>query len=689
MQFSDLATVSLENAWCFSMSLCINPTCTQPDHPGNDNHRFCQTCGSELVLLGRYRVMRLISDKSGFGKLYEAYERSTPKILKVLKEAYGRDLKIVELFQQEAVVLGRLKHPGIPQIDEPGYFQFWPRQQSDPLHCIVMEKIDGPNLMEWMQQQGNHAISEKQALKWLRQLAEVLHLVHQQNYFHRDIKPQNIMLRSSGQLVLIDFGAAREMTQTYLARISGAGYVTRISSAGYTPPEQEKGQALPQSDFYAIGRTFVYLLTGQHLLDDGVYDALTTECRWRYQADHVSAPLADFLDRLMAYRPVDRPRNTQELLEALDEVEQKIRQPAIAPLVRDTRLQSPSAPQLHPLQWPKSWYWFGGAALLTMAIGVAGYSLWQWQTSFHRPAPVEQMIVSKRRLTGHTSFVNTLLFSPDGQFLISGGADKQIKIWNLTTGQAVRTLSGHKSFINSLAISPDGQTLASGGADKQINIWNLTTGQLVRSIPFTNYVNALAFSPDGSTLAGASADRTLRLWQVKTGQLLRTFKGHSSFVNALAISPDGKVMASASADKTVKLWDVATGQLLHTLTGHTSFVNAVVISPDGQTVASGSADQTIRIWDMTTGKARHTLQGHRNYVSSLAISADGQTLISGSADQTFQFWALATGKVQRTLADYDRHINYFAISPDWQTIATGSGAKTITVWQLQSSSPDR
>ncbi len=82
------------------MSLCINPRCPQPDHPGNGGNHYCQACGSELVLQGRYRVMRLLSDKSGFGKVYEAFERSVPKILKILKDSYSNNEKEVDLFQQ-------------------------------------------------------------------------------------------------------------------------------------------------------------------------------------------------------------------------------------------------------------------------------------------------------------------------------------------------------------------------------------------------------------------------------------------------------------------------------------------------------------------------------------------------------------------------------------------------------------
>jgi serine/threonine protein kinase len=146
------------------MSLCINPNCEQPDHAGNDGSRFCQSCGSDLVLQDRYRVMRLLNNKSGFGQVYEAYERSSPKVLKVLKDAHNQNPKAVQLFEQEAWVLSHLHTTGVPHVDAEGYFKFYPRNATEPLHCLVMEKIDGPNLKEWMRQQGNHPISEKQAI---------------------------------------------------------------------------------------------------------------------------------------------------------------------------------------------------------------------------------------------------------------------------------------------------------------------------------------------------------------------------------------------------------------------------------------------------------------------------------------------------------------------------------------------
>src|SRR5512146_1678550 len=90
------------------MSLCINPHCHQPNHPENSASQVCQSCGSDLLLQGRYRVMRLLNNQSGFGQVYEAYERNIPKILKVLKASYNHNDKVLELFRREAQVLAQL-----------------------------------------------------------------------------------------------------------------------------------------------------------------------------------------------------------------------------------------------------------------------------------------------------------------------------------------------------------------------------------------------------------------------------------------------------------------------------------------------------------------------------------------------------------------------------------------------------
>jgi serine/threonine protein kinase len=326
------------------MSLCINPSCPKPVDPDNVRNRFCENCGSDLLLAGRYRVMRLLSDKSGFGKIYEAEEQGTPKILKVLKENLNYDAKALELFKQEADVLGQLNHPGIPKVD--GYFQYQGRN-APPLHCIGMEKIEGSNLEEWMAAQGNRPISQEQAIAWLKQLVVILQLVHSKHYLHRDIKPSNVMLRPNGQLVLIDFGTAREVTRTYLAKLGGGQGITAIVSAGYTAPEQANGEARAQSDFFALGRTFVFLLTGQY--PNTMYDAQRDVLDWHKHTSGISPGLLNLIDWLMARNLNQRPANAQEILQRLEEID---RQPTATLTETVNVVGTPRTQQLPPIEAP-------------------------------------------------------------------------------------------------------------------------------------------------------------------------------------------------------------------------------------------------------------------------------------------------------------------------------------------------
>jgi serine/threonine protein kinase len=314
------------------MSYCINPKCPKPADPLNADSSSCNHCGSHLILQKRYRVKKLLGE-GGFGKTYEAEdftdgilrERGTPKILKVL---LLNDAQAVALFQQEARVLSQLHHPGIPHVEPNGYFTFLPAGRYQPLHCLVMEKIEGVNLEEWLHQQGNQPISQAQALSWLKQLVEILHQVHRQLYFHRDIKPSNIMLANNGQLVLIDFGSARDVSHSYLVKVSGDRNITGIISPGYTPIEQAHGKAVPQSDFFALGRTFVYLLTGKSP-NDFPEDPRTGELLWQHRAPQVSKAVTDLIDNLMAHDPTNRPHNAPTILQRIAAIDHNWQPPQL------------------------------------------------------------------------------------------------------------------------------------------------------------------------------------------------------------------------------------------------------------------------------------------------------------------------------------------------------------------------
>ncbi|NCR91462.1 MAG: protein kinase [Microcystis aeruginosa G11-01] len=694
---------------------CINPDCSQPKHPSNNNSntRYCQSCGSQLLLNGQYRVSRLLSDTTGFGIVYEVFEGFTAKILKVLQEKWNNEPKAVELFKREYDVLLELSRQnvtGVPRGD--AYFQYSTRE-GKILHCLVMEKVEGINLEQWLKQYDN--LSQKRALKWLREITLILDKIHQQNWLHQDIKPPNIMLRNSGELVLIDFGTAgtaREETQTYHQKGKGQ-QVTGITSVGYTPNEQQHGQAVIQSDFYALGRTFVHLLTGKHPLE--IYDAVNDVLSWREETENIHPLLLDFIDELMGRLPKNRPANTRLILQRLDQIEGQLKlppttpnrpsppppnpppvvtqkQPPVMPKINPSRPVSPvPVPKKNPAQPVKNnnlrnrMIALGGVLLLGIGITqVYGYFKYK-----QFPAGLQLLISNflsgsfiEKTLTGHYYWVVSVVYSPDGRYLASGSWDKTIKIWEVATGKELRTLTGHSEIVFSVAYSPDGRYLASGSRDNTIKIWEVATGKVRTITGHSMTVWSVAYSPDGRYLASGSLDKTIKIWEVATGKELRTLTGHSGGVQSVVYSPDGRYLASGSLDKTIKIWEVATGKELRTLTGHSGWVQSVVYSPDGRYLASGSRDQNIKIWEVATGKELRTLTGHSSRVMSVVYSPDGRYLASGSWDQNIKIWEVATGKELRTLTGHSSRVQSVVYSPDGRYLASGSWDQTIKIWQV-------
>ncbi len=274
------------------------------------------------LLQSRYRVLGSLG-KGGFGEVFEVEEQGVSKVLKVLNLSpfpASQHSKVIALFEREVEILSQIRHPGVPQLDRDGHFVI-PQPQQLPLHCLVMEKIPGVNLQQWLQEGG--VLTQPQAIGWLKQLILILMHLHQQQFFHRDVKPTNIMLRPDGQLVLIDFGAVREITLTYLARQKQQVTGTAIISAGYTPPEQIEGQSVLQSDFFALGRTFVYLFTGEAPIDLPK-DSQTGQILWcdRVRGGvQLSPQLIALINQLMAPFPGQRPQTGDAIIQAIQRLE--------------------------------------------------------------------------------------------------------------------------------------------------------------------------------------------------------------------------------------------------------------------------------------------------------------------------------------------------------------------------------
>lgn len=307
------------------MVYCHNPSCCNRINP--DNHKFCQNCGTQLLLRNRYRVIKPIGG-GGFGLTYQAEDIDCMNAACVVKQfspapAIQADpealQKATELFNQEAIRLFHLgEHPQIPRLL--AYFE------QDKRLYLVQELIEGQNLFTELQQQG--LFNEQKIYQLLAELLPVLKVIHESGVIHRDIKPENIMRRRitsnsslpkgrHGELVLIDFGVSKQVR----GKVLGGG--TTVGTPGYAPIEQMRGQACPASDLYSLGVTCVSLLTGYVPMASGsnkLYDALEDRWKWREHLPSetsISSTLGQVLDKLLKERLKERYQSADRVLQAL------------------------------------------------------------------------------------------------------------------------------------------------------------------------------------------------------------------------------------------------------------------------------------------------------------------------------------------------------------------------------------
>ena len=278
--------------------------------------------------------------------------------------------------------------------------------------------------------------------------------------------------------------------------------------------------------------------------------------------------------------------------------------------------------------------------------------------------------------SGHTGGVGSVAFSPDGTQIVSRSTDQTIKLWDVSTHSAIATIE--HALFSIATLSPDGATLAArSGNRKDVKLWDVATGQNTATlVGHTDMLPFLAFSSDGTTLAASLVNNEIQLWDVGTGENTTTLAGHTDIVRSLAFSPDGMTLASGAQDQNVKLWDIATGQDIITLAGPTDTVRSLAFSPDGTTLASGVEKEVI-LWDIANLQNTATLAGHEYDVESLAFSPDGTTLASGTI-QTM-LWDVATGKNIATFKNYAA-VASLAFSPDGSILATGSDK--LKLWDV-------
>ncbi|MCE9546422.1 MAG: protein kinase [Planctomycetia bacterium] len=334
-------------------------------------------------------------------------------------------------------------------------------------------------------------------------------------------------------------------------------------------------------------------------------------------------------------------------------------------------------------------------------------------------------------IDAHPGGANCVAVTRDGKRLVSGGADKLVKLWNLRSGELLKKLSGHTAEINSVATSLDGRWIASAGEDRVVKLWDAATGEEKRTCTgAASGVTCVTFSPDSKLMMAGSRDLKMRIWKLDdesppievkaadeiafmsvaaqpkglmfvgggrspyltifrlpTGENLgKQFMGDPFLAYSVAWHPDNYMLAVGNmATRILDLSQDKDDDRMRTLSTGDDKVLGVAFSPDGKYLTSGSMRRQVRLWQRykDDGKDRwrdtRTWQGHTDAVTGVTFTTDSDEVVSSSKDGTVRVWPLTD-----VMQGHTDRVTAVATSPDGKTIASAGFDGTVRIWDQAS-----
>ena len=673
--------------------------------------------GTELS--GDYTIRRVLG-AGGFGITYLADETALSRSVSI-KEYFPADFAIrdvhaavprskdctsdyawgLDRFLEEAQTLARFNHPHIVKVHR--IFR------ANGTAYMVLHFEEGQSLKSWLKALGR-APRQKEIDTILAPLLDALEAIHNTDFLHRDIAPDNIIIRKSGDPVLIDFGAARGE----LAAHSKTKTVSALVKPGYSPYEQyaeSSRQQGPWTDIYALAATLYHAITGKRppdspsrMLKDEmvpVRDAALSSYRSGFldalqrgltlAIDGRPQSIAAWRGPLLAPDPekpglMARMRERTEVRRGADKAAA-----AREPVTHTHVPPPPDAPGpkgglldfVDALKQPKA------AAPTPNAKGTPA-------ASNAKPAAADAKANAKTK----KKLAAVAAATPPAKGAADGAAKALVKqpsgrrrtrpnpdvarssgmMRGLKTRVAIAAAMGIAFFAFNDHIARVFSTPASG-ITTGITTGTIATGEtprtrveaLVQSAEFKAHdgvIERIALSGDGRLIITLGHDNILKIWAADGHALQGVILLTDGPATSLAVRNNRAVVAHV--DGSVGVYDLDTRNRLYRFKRNDSTVWSVAFAGSQDRIAAAGQDWAVALWQTSSDAAPETLlQGHENAVQTLAVDPSGRQLASGGADRSVKLWNLETGNVRRTLRNNSDFISTLSYSPDGRLLAAG------------------
>ena len=634
-----------------------------------------------LPMVPGYEILAELG-RGGIGVVYLARQDGLNRLVALkmmIAGSYAGPREFAQ-FRAEAEAVAALAHPNIARIYAVG--------EHAGLPFLCLEYLSGGTLA---QQLGNAPQPFRRAMELAETISNAVAQAHQHGIIHRDLKPANVLLAPDGTPKVSDFGLAKRLEEGASAMTASAV----VGTPSYMAPEQALGTQRtvgPPLDVYAVGAILYEMLTGHPpFRGENPFETLLQVSHAepvppRRLRPQVPRDLETICLKCLSKEPNHRYPNALALAEDLRRCRQGEpiiarpigplgrtakwlrRRPMVAALLAATVLLTTIGFVLVTLLWSQAatkardehqarlatqrllaGVWIdrgeGLAAKGDVAEGLLAYARAAELAESAGEATLER--VARINLTAwstrlfrhrasfpHDSWVYAIAYSRDARWIATGGDDRLVKIWDVTTGQRIKPILTHTYPVWCVDFSPDGKTLlsATGPMDDKVGelcVWDLQTGTLRARLPHPSGVTRCAFNRSGDAFWTQCAEE-VQVWTAageRRGSPLR----HGKKITGAYFSLDGKMVLTGGADHTGRLWDARTGQPLGPPLAHAGegAVAALAFTPDGSAVATGGDDGVVRLWSTATGKQLGMLP-QRGPLKCAAFSGDGSVLAVGS-----------------------------------------------------------